>query len=80
MAALNRLHTELSPGVLPAGAGGYVLVPAEVAAVCDDYETPAGPRSRAGAEQVRLAQIPVGGRELTALRIAGAGPAGGPGR
>ena len=72
------MHTDLSPGLLPAGPGGYVLVSAEAAAVCDHYETPDGPRSRAGVEQVRLAQIPVAGRELTALRIAGAGPAGGP--
>jgi hypothetical protein len=79
VAALSRLHADTSPGVLPVGAGGHVLVPADVAAVCDDYETPDGPRSRAGVDQHRLAQIPVAGRELTALRICGAGPAGGPG-
>jgi hypothetical protein len=47
VAALSRLHTDISPGVLPAGAGGYVLVPAEVAAVCHDYEAQGPPPDRA---------------------------------
>ncbi len=77
IAALALLHNTVSPGVLPAGPGGHVLVPAEVAALCDLYGTPAGARSRAAAREDQLGRIPTDGGELIALRIAGAGPMGG---
>jgi hypothetical protein len=73
--ALVLLHGEVSAGVLPAGPGGHVLVPAEVEALCDRYEASAGQRSRGSGNERALGWIPTGGGALVALRITGAGPA-----
>ncbi|MET9566629.1 hypothetical protein [Streptomyces tauricus] len=80
-AALLALHRAATLGVLPAGPGGYLLVPAGLAESDTHFGTPAGPRPRAAARGERLGRVRSGPRradgQLVALRIDGAGPAPG---
>ncbi|MGX7827886.1 hypothetical protein ACTG9Q_22640 [Actinokineospora sp. 24-640] len=73
--ALARLHAATSPGVLPAGPGGHVLLPAEIAVVCDRFSSPGGARARQDFLEEPLGAVPTDSGELTALRVATAGPA-----
>jgi hypothetical protein len=73
--ALTLLHTETSPGVLPAGPAGHVLVPQDVESACDHYSTPSGVRARATGRERRLGLHAAGPVDLIALNIAAAGPA-----
>ena len=73
--ALARLHSALSPGVLPAGPGGHVLLPAEIAVVCDRFQAPGGVRDRQDFLEDALGTVPTDSGDLTALRVATAGPA-----
>jgi len=71
VAALVLLHAATSPGVLPAGPAGHVLVPRDIAASCDAYQSPTGPAQRTGCgEQIGT---PVGVPDLVWLHIPGAG-------
>ncbi|MFH8800939.1 hypothetical protein ACH4F6_15280 [Streptomyces sp. NPDC017936] len=74
--ALTLLHAATLPGLLPAGHGGHVLVPAAVEATSPSYDTPDGPRARrSGPHEEHLARLPLpDGDTLVALRIPGAGP------
>jgi hypothetical protein len=76
-AAVTLLHNEVSPGVLPAGPAGHVLVPVTVEAACDRYQTPAGARRRVAPRSGSPPRNPLGAPDLVALRIPGAGPAAG---
>lgn len=76
---LTRLHARVSPGVLPAGPGGHVLLPEHLVVSCDRFTTATGPRRRGGPaeEVVGHLRTDAGQDRLLALRVAGAGPAPG---
>jgi len=77
-AALALLHAEVSPGVLPAGPSGLVLVPRTVETTCAWYQTPSGPAARTDQNDSGSLHSPTGLPDLVWLHLPGAGPQPGP--
>ncbi|MDB1085985.1 hypothetical protein PJ985_00075 [Streptomyces sp. ACA25] len=79
VAALVLLHRTAGEAVLPAGDGGYVLLPPETAAACGHFTTGSGPRPRgpeAPEQELGSVRADRPGDRLVALRVEGAGHPG----